>query len=127
VLKRLPDRLPGFGKRRFVSGITIGRLGSCQNDVDVVVLTPGAPSTKFVNRTVMGDGEEPGEETPACGIELVGTGPEAHEDFLHHFLGGFVVSQESAGQRIDRTRIAVVDRFESGDVTLGDLPCKETI
>ncbi len=56
VLKRPPHRFAGLCKCSFMGGITIWRFGSCQNDVDVIVLPPGAASTKFVNRTVMGDG-----------------------------------------------------------------------
>lgn len=48
--------LLGFRQGPLQGGITIGRRGSCQNGVDVVVLAPRAASTEFVDRPVMGDG-----------------------------------------------------------------------
>ena len=77
-------------------------------------------ASQHVDGLVVGNAEQPRQESATAGLIRVGLAPQFEKRFLHHFFGRGWITQQAKGQRIHAATVAVVDALESGRFTLGD-------
>jgi hypothetical protein len=73
-----------------------------------------------IQGAMAGHGEEPGAQWTARGIVAVRVFPELQKNILEHLLGVRGLLQNSKDERVDLAAISVVERFESGRISVDE-------
>jgi hypothetical protein len=73
-----------------------------------------------VDGVVMGDAQQPGQQTPAAGLIGMRLAPQLEEGFLDHLFRGGRVAQQLQRHRIHAAAVTVVHQFQGARVGLAE-------
>ena len=97
----------------------VGRFLELEIDIGGMASDVGLASDE-VDRLVPGEREQPGAQRPTRRVEAAGVVPDGHEDLLDHVLGEAIGARHLVGERVERSRVPLVERLDRALVVLAD-------
>jgi hypothetical protein len=75
------------------------------------------PSPQEVDRVVVRDAEQPGEQAPSIGLERAWMTPQLQEGFLDDLFGRRAVAQQPQRERVHATTVTLIRQLQGGRLT----------